>query len=95
MLYVDHDSIDSQVDVPGWSGFARFVNHSHQNANLRPQKLIDSQGFPHIVMYASCAIRDGDELLFDYGDRPREPDVNIGRPVAFGLDVLRACLPMV
>lgn len=48
--------------------FGRLVNHtSTERANCRPQRLKGS--FPRLVLVSSREIKVGDELLYSYGDR--------------------------
>ena len=65
-------SIDSEKNIHGVSGFARLINHSRRNPNLMAKKIVDTRGFPHIVLYALRDICQGEELCFDYGDRRKE-----------------------
>ena len=52
-------------------GYGRYINHSRATANLYG-RVIGVQGRPHLCFFAKRAIRAGEELLIDYGDRSRE-----------------------
>jgi hypothetical protein len=65
-------SIDGTENVPGWSGFARFINHSVRRPNLKPHLMVDASGVPHIVLFSCRDLEAGDELLFDYGERDKQ-----------------------
>ncbi|XP_051888058.1 N-lysine methyltransferase KMT5A-like isoform X2 [Pristis pectinata] len=47
----------------------RLINHS-KNGNCQT-KLHDVDGKPHLILVASRDIEDGEELLYDYGDRSK------------------------
>ncbi|XP_077353025.1 N-lysine methyltransferase KMT5A-A [Festucalex cinctus] len=47
----------------------RLINHS-KSGNLQT-KLHDVDGAPHLILVASRDIDEGDELLYDYGDRSK------------------------
>ncbi|XP_059850533.1 N-lysine methyltransferase KMT5A-like isoform X1 [Hypanus sabinus] len=47
----------------------RLINHS-KNGNCQT-KLHDMDGKPHLILVASRDIKDGEELLYDYGDRSK------------------------
>ncbi|SBT01405.1 SET domain protein, putative, partial [Plasmodium malariae] len=51
--------------------FARLVNHSKKNANLIP-KVLTVLNHPRLFFVASRNIKQGEELLIDYGERDRE-----------------------
>ncbi|XP_077593944.1 N-lysine methyltransferase KMT5A-A [Stigmatopora nigra] len=48
----------------------RLINHS-KSGNLQT-KLHDIDGSPHLILVASRDIDEGEELLYDYGDRSKE-----------------------
>ena len=52
-------------------GYGRYINHSRVTANLYG-RVIGVLGRPHLCFFAKRAIRAGEELLIDYGDRSRE-----------------------
>ena len=57
---------------PQLSNCTRYINHSRQQANLRPVLMrSDEDGRPIIAFKATRDIDAGEELLFDYGDRRR------------------------
>lgn len=47
----------------------RLINHS-KNGNCQT-KLHDINGIPHLILVASRDIQEGEELLYDYGDRSK------------------------
>lgn len=47
----------------------RLINHS-KNGNCQT-KLHDINGVPHLILTASRNIDEGEELLYDYGDRSK------------------------
>ena len=63
--------IDGTDNVPEWSGFARFINHSMRQPNLKPILVVDAVGLPHIVLFSRRDLQPGEELLFDYGERDK------------------------
>lgn len=60
-------AIDATAERPEY-GLARYINHSAKRANLR-LCCIAIGGIPRVAMMAKTEIRQGQELLFDYGDR--------------------------
>ena len=58
-------------------GYARYINHSRQSANLYGRIIraarspTDSTVVPHLCFFAKRNINAGEELLIDYGDRDR------------------------
>uniref|UniRef100_A0A1A7WLB2 [histone H4]-lysine(20) N-methyltransferase n=1 Tax=Iconisemion striatum TaxID=60296 RepID=A0A1A7WLB2_9TELE len=58
------------VDATKETGrMGRLINHS-KNGNCQT-KLHDINGIPHLILVASRDIDDGEELLYDYGDRSK------------------------
>lgn len=51
--------------------FARLVNHSKKNSNLIP-KVLTVASQPRLFFVAARNIKEGEELLIDYGERDRE-----------------------
>lgn len=51
------------------SRMGRLINHS-KNGNCQT-KLHDINGVPHLILVASRNIDEGEELLYDYGDRSK------------------------
>ncbi|XP_066545773.1 N-lysine methyltransferase KMT5A-A isoform X2 [Amia ocellicauda] len=51
------------------SRLGRLINHS-KNGNCQT-KLHDINGIPHLILVASRDIDEGEELLYDYGDRSK------------------------
>ncbi|XP_072387639.1 N-lysine methyltransferase KMT5A-A-like [Diabrotica undecimpunctata] len=59
------------VDATEETGrLGRLVNHS-RNGNLTT-KTVMVDGVPRLILTAKNYIRDGEELLYDYGDRSKE-----------------------
>ena len=46
----------------------RLINHSRTKPNIR-SLIIDVDNTPHIIFYSMRDIKQGEELLYDYGDR--------------------------
>ncbi|VEN62059.1 unnamed protein product [Callosobruchus maculatus] len=71
MYYFKHNNQQYCVDATAESGkLGRLVNHS-RNGNLLTRTLsIDNK--PRLVLIAKDSIEEGDELLYDYGDRSKE-----------------------
>lgn len=60
----------SSVDATKETGrMGRLINHS-KNGNCQT-KLHDINGVPHLILVASRNIDEGEELLYDYGDRSK------------------------
>lgn len=58
------------VDATKETGrMGRLINHS-KNGNCQT-KLHDIKGVPHLILVASRDIDEGEELLYDYGDRSK------------------------
>ncbi|AWO96005.1 putative N-lysine methyltransferase SETD8 isoform 3 [Scophthalmus maximus] len=58
------------VDATKETGrMGRLINHS-KNGNCQT-KLHDINGIPHLILVASRDIDEGEELLYDYGDRSK------------------------
>lgn len=58
------------VDATKETGrLGRLINHS-KNGNCQT-KLHDINGVPHLILVASRNIDEGEELLYDYGDRSK------------------------
>eukprot|EP01066_Platyproteum_vivax_P012156 Platyproteum_vivax@DN5521_c0_g1_i3.p1 len=53
-------------------GLGRLVNHSRLQPNMKPKPMRDSVGAIRLFFYACRDIKEGEELLFDYGER--DPD---------------------
>jgi SET domain-containing protein len=53
-------------------GWARFVNHSRTSPNLTPILLVDEKGEPAVVLVSIRAIKRGEELWYDYGERRKD-----------------------
>lgn len=60
----------SSVDATKETGrMGRLINHS-KSGNCQT-KLHDINGVPHLILVASRDIDEGEELLYDYGDRSK------------------------
>jgi len=51
------------------AGLGRFLNgaKSVRDANVRVQRVLDSDGRMHVLMITTCAVRKGTELKWPYG----------------------------
>ena len=59
------------VDATKETGrMGRLLNHS-KTGNCQT-KLHDINGVPHLILVASRDVEEGEELLYDYGDRSKE-----------------------
>lgn len=68
MYYFNYNSKNYCVDATDESGrLGRLINHS-RNGNCHT-KLVDIKGRPYLILVASRDVKDGEELLYDYGDR--------------------------
>lgn len=64
-----------EIDSTNFGNKVRFINHAKGKANLYP-RIIMVNNVHRIALYASCTIRPGQELFFDYG--PKFPDDQLG-----------------
>ncbi|XP_026130060.1 N-lysine methyltransferase KMT5A-A-like [Carassius auratus] len=70
MYYFQYLSKTYCVDATKESDrLGRLINHS-KNGNCQT-KLHDITGIPHLILVASRDIQEGEELLYDYGDRSK------------------------
>ncbi|XP_072163742.1 uncharacterized protein [Diadema setosum] len=71
MYYFEHKNRSYCVDATIESGrLGRLLNHSrHGNCCT---KLVDIKERPHLILVAKQDIDEGEELLYDYGDRNKE-----------------------
>lgn len=60
------NSVDATKET---ARLGRLINHS-KNGNCQT-KLHDINGVPHLILVASRDIDEGEELLYDYGDRSK------------------------
>ncbi|KAH3876898.1 N-lysine methyltransferase KMT5A-like [Dreissena polymorpha] len=59
------------IDATEESGkLGRLLNHSKTKGNCHT-KLVDVKGDPYLILVASRDITEGEELLYDYGDRSK------------------------
>ena len=49
----------------------RLVNHGKTNGNLKP-RVVKLDDKPHLVLFASRDIGEGEELFFDYNETDRD-----------------------
>ncbi|TRY93997.1 hypothetical protein DNTS_032818 [Danionella cerebrum] len=70
MYYFQYQSRTYCVDATRESGrLGRLINHSKSgNCQTRVHEI---SGLPHLILTASRDIQEGEELLYDYGDRSR------------------------
>ena len=60
------------IDATETDHISRFVNHNRKRPNLEPKleyQMIDGMETPQIWFRAKRSLKQGEELLFDYGDR--------------------------
>ncbi|XP_046353691.2 N-lysine methyltransferase KMT5A-like [Haliotis rufescens] len=70
MYYFIHKNKHFCVDATAESGkLGRLINHS-RNGNCQP-KVIEIKKLPYLTLVASREISEGEELLYDYGDRSK------------------------
>lgn len=72
MYFFTHNSkkwcVDATKESP-WKG--RLINHSVLRPNLKT-KVVEFDGVQHLILVANRPIAEGEELLYDYGDRSAE-----------------------
>ncbi|CCD63213.1 Histone-lysine N-methyltransferase set-1 [Caenorhabditis elegans] len=72
MYFFEHNNkkwcIDATKESP-WKG--RLINHSVLRPNLKT-KVVEIDGSHHLILVARRQIAQGEELLYDYGDRSAE-----------------------
>ena len=62
--------VTSSIDATSESGkLGRLLNHS-RNGNCHT-KVVEIGKRPHLILVASQEIAEGEELLYDYGDRSK------------------------
>lgn len=62
----------NSVDATAESGrLGRLMNHSRRKANCAT-KLVCVQGKPHLILETIRDVSEGEELVYDYGERSRE-----------------------
>lgn len=72
MYYFQHKNKNYCIDATDESGkLGRLLNHSKTHGNCHT-KLVDIKGHPYLILVASRDITEGEELLYDYGDRSKE-----------------------
>lgn len=71
MYYFQFKNKKYCIDATAESGkLGRLLNHSKTNSNCHT-KLVDVKGKPYLIIVASRDINQGEELLYDYGDRSK------------------------
>ncbi|XP_045190839.2 uncharacterized protein LOC123547644 [Mercenaria mercenaria] len=69
MYFFEFENKKYCIDATAESGkLGRLLNHSKTNRNCHP-KLVNDKGKPYLIIVASRDINEGEELLYDYGDR--------------------------
>lgn len=79
MYYFKHNEKQYCIDATAESGkFGRLINHSRRSGNLVAKTLIinddddNNKNKPRLVFLAKEDIKEGQEILYDYGDRSKE-----------------------
>ncbi|KAJ8931149.1 hypothetical protein NQ314_015978 [Rhamnusium bicolor] len=71
MYYFKHNGQQYCIDATAESGrLGRLVNHSRNGNLLTRTIMVDNK--PRLVLIAKDEIKEGDEILYDYGDRSKE-----------------------
>ncbi|XP_045171126.1 N-lysine methyltransferase KMT5A-like [Mercenaria mercenaria] len=71
MYYFQFKNKKYCIDATAESGkLGRLLNHSKTKGNCHT-KLVDVRGQPYLILVASRDISEGEELLYDYGDRSK------------------------
>ena len=60
--------VDATEDLPHY-GMGRLLNHSKKDFNLVIDVLKDKYGIRHLCFRSCRDIKEGEELLIDYGER--------------------------
>lgn len=72
MYYFQFKNKQYCIDATAESGrLGRLLNHSTKTNNCCT-KLVEFKGKPHLIIVAATDIQEGEELLYDYGDRNKE-----------------------
>ncbi|CAC5384254.1 SETD8 [Mytilus coruscus] len=72
MFYFSHSGVRYCIDATAENGrVGRLVNHSRTNYNCK-MKVTEIEGRPYLILTASRNIFNGEEILYDYGDRSKE-----------------------
>ncbi|XP_072044661.1 uncharacterized protein [Amphiura filiformis] len=72
MYYFQFKTKQYCIDATMESGrLGRLLNHSSKSGNCCT-KLVEVKGQPHLIIIAARDISEGEELLYDYGDRDKE-----------------------
>ncbi|CAJ0579042.1 unnamed protein product, partial [Mesorhabditis spiculigera] len=69
MYFFEYKNKKWCIDATGESKYkGRLINHSYLKPNLRT-KVVEVGGRHHLILVAKRDIMEGEELLYDYGDR--------------------------
>ncbi|CAH1129956.1 unnamed protein product [Ceutorhynchus assimilis] len=72
MYYFKHNGVQYCIDATQETGrLGRLVNHSRTNPNLVTKTLMVDKK-PRLILIAKDDIKNGEEVLYDYGDRSKE-----------------------
>ena len=67
-----HSHSHCSVDATRNDGhLGRLMNHSRSAPNVIT-KAVSVEGEPHLCFFASKLIKEGEELVYDYGDRRKD-----------------------
>lgn len=58
-------SIDATEETT--DGLGRLVNHGRKKERNCTMKVVDMENKPHLCLFATRDIKEGSELLYDYG----------------------------
>eukprot|EP00049_Salpingoeca_infusionum_P020871 m.365473 g.365473 ORF g.365473 m.365473 type:complete len:302 (+) comp31519_c0_seq1:79-984(+) len=70
MYFFQHEGQKICVDATHSPRIGRLINHSCKAFNLKTKKVV-VDGKAHLALITTRAIKQGEELLFDYGERDR------------------------
>uniref|UniRef100_T1G895 SET domain-containing protein n=1 Tax=Helobdella robusta TaxID=6412 RepID=T1G895_HELRO len=72
MYYFKHNNKNYCIDATAETGrLGRLVNHSRMKPNCKT-KVVMVKNVPRLILVATKTIKEGDEILYDYGDRSKE-----------------------
>ena len=70
--YFVHDGTQWCIDATEETEYmGRLINHSRKNPNLLT-KVVEVDHLPHLTLIAKRDLIDGEELLYDYGDKSKK-----------------------
>ena len=64
------------LDATSVDGIGRFINHSALFYNVKPEAYYPNEREPRIKFKATRDIDEGEEILYDYGDRDPQAIAN-------------------